>query len=80
LTPAALAPGRAALKGAAFFFGGIALLASLSGCASVDRFGGSRQAVIDWGYERGFDAGTCCSSAFACSRCSASIPRGEAPC
>jgi hypothetical protein len=55
LTPAALAPGRAALKGAAFFFC-IALLASLSGCASVDRFGGSRQAVIDWGYERGFDA------------------------
>lgn len=46
---------RAALKGAAFFFGFL-LLAGISGCASVDRFGGSRQAVIDWGRERGFDA------------------------
>jgi hypothetical protein len=49
------AAGRAALKGAAFFFGAV-LLAGVSGCASVDRFGGSRQAVIDWGHERGFDA------------------------
>ncbi len=55
MTQAALAFGRAALKGAAFFLGA-ALLAGLSGCASVDRFGGSRQAVIDWGRERGFDA------------------------
>jgi len=55
LTQVAFALGRAALKGAAFFFG-VALLAGLSGCASVDRFGGSRQTVIDWGHERGFDA------------------------
>lgn len=47
--------GRAALKGAAFLFVA-ALVVGLSGCASVDRFGGSRQAVIDWGRERGFDA------------------------
>lgn len=55
MTQVAFALGRAALKGAAFFFG-VALLAGLSGCASVDRFGGSRQTVIDWGHERGFDA------------------------
>jgi hypothetical protein len=55
LTQVALEYGRAALKGAAFFFG-VALLAGIQGCASVDRFGGSRQAVIDWGRERGFDA------------------------
>jgi hypothetical protein len=68
LIQAAVAVGRAALKGAAFLFRwlpagegirwifGVALLAGVSGCASVDRFGGSRQAVIDWGRERGFDA------------------------
>jgi pimeloyl-ACP methyl ester carboxylesterase len=31
-------------------------LAGLSACAGVDRFGGSRQAVVDWGRERGFAA------------------------
>lgn len=55
MTQVAFALGRAALKGAAFFFG-VALLTGIQGCASVDRFGGSRQAVIDWGRERGFDA------------------------
>lgn len=36
----------------------IALLAlvGLCACAGVDRFGGSRQAVTDWGRERGFEA------------------------
>jgi pimeloyl-ACP methyl ester carboxylesterase len=60
--------GRAALKGAAFLFRRlqagegihrifvVALALGVSGCASVDRFGGSRQAVVDWGRERGFDA------------------------
>jgi pimeloyl-ACP methyl ester carboxylesterase len=67
LIPGAFSVERAALKGAAFLFHRltpefihrilvIVLLAGVSGCASVDRFGGSRQAVIDWGHERGFDA------------------------
>ena len=60
--------GKAALSGAAFLFRRletgeairrilvVALVLGVSGCASIDRFGGSRQAVIDWGHERGFDA------------------------
>lgn len=59
---------KAARSGAAFLFRPleageairrilvVALVLGISGCASVDRFGGSRQAVIDWGRERGFDA------------------------
>lgn len=68
MTLAGFAVAKAALKGAAFLFrrlqagGGIrrvfvvAAVVGLSGCASVDRFGGSRQAVVDWGRERGFEA------------------------
>lgn len=52
---AGFAVGRAALKGAAFLFV-VAIVAGVSGCASVDRFGGSRQAVIEWGREREFEA------------------------
>lgn len=58
--------GKAALKGAAFLCRRIyaadgirriiflALVAGISACAGIDRFGGSRQAVVDWGRERGF--------------------------
>lgn len=41
---------RAAPQGAAFLF----LLAVLAGCATPDRFGGSRQAVLAWSQPRGF--------------------------
>jgi len=34
-----------------------AFLFLLAGCAGIDRFGGSRQAVEDWGAERGFATG-----------------------
>ncbi|MDP1733410.1 MAG: alpha/beta hydrolase [Sulfuritalea sp.] len=59
---------KAALKGAAFLFrllrAGegihrllvVSVLVGLSGCASVDRFGGSRQAVVEWGRQQGFEA------------------------
>lgn len=45
---------RAALKRAAFFIGAV-LVVGLAGCASADRFGGSRAAVAEWGAARGFD-------------------------
>ncbi len=45
----------AALISAAFFIGA-ALVAGMAGCASGDRFGGSRAAVAEWGAARGFDA------------------------
>jgi pimeloyl-ACP methyl ester carboxylesterase len=51
-----LEPGKAALKGAVFLLV-LAMLAGIAGCASVDRFGGSRQAVVEWGRERGFKTG-----------------------
>jgi len=50
-----VSPFKAALSGAAFSFG-ILMLLGVAGCAGVDRFGGSRQAVIEWGRERGFEA------------------------
>lgn len=52
---AGFAVAKAALKGAAFLFV-VAIVTGVPGCASVDRFGGSRQAVVDWGRERGFEA------------------------
>lgn len=45
---------KAALSCAAFSF---VVLFGLAGCAGVDRFGGSRQAVIEWGRQRGFEPG-----------------------
>lgn len=65
---AGFAIAKAALKGAAFLFRRLeagegihrifiaAIVVGLSGCAGIDRFGGSRQAVIEWGRERGFEA------------------------
>ncbi|MRR52096.1 MAG: alpha/beta hydrolase [Rhodocyclaceae bacterium] len=41
-----------------------AFLFLLAGCASIDRFGGSRQAVEVWGGERGFDAGAMDANGF----------------
>jgi len=41
---------KAAPSGAAFLF----LAAALAGCATAERFGGSRQAVIEWSQPRGF--------------------------
>lgn len=52
---AGFAVAKAALKGAAFLFV-VAIVTGVSGCAGIDRFGGSRQAVIEWGRERGFEA------------------------
>ncbi len=46
---------KAVPLGAAFLFA-VAIVAGLAACAGTDRFGGSRQAVIDWGRERGFAA------------------------
>lgn len=49
--------GRAAPTGAAFLFGlALVVTIGLTACASVDRFGGSQQAVVEWGRARGFDA------------------------
>ena len=53
MTPG-VSPFKAALSGAAFSFG-ILMLSTVAGCAGVDRFGGSRPAVIDWGRARGFE-------------------------
>jgi len=44
---------KAALEGTAFCFL-FFTTASLLGCTSIDRFGGSRQTVIDWSRDRGF--------------------------
>jgi len=41
---------KAVPSGAAFLF----LVAVLAGCATPDRFGGSRQAVLEWSQPRGF--------------------------
>ncbi len=43
-------PQRAVPSGAAFLF----LLAALAGCAAVEGFGGSRQAVLEWSLPHGF--------------------------
>lgn len=43
-------PKRAVPSGAAFLF----LLAALSGCTTVEGFGGSRQAVLEWSLPHGF--------------------------
>lgn len=55
MIPSAALLKKAAPSGAAFLFA-VAVLAGLAACAGTDRFGGSRQAVIDWGRERGFEA------------------------
>ncbi len=51
-----VSPFKAALSGAAFSFA-LLILSSVAGCAGEDRFGGSRQAVMEWGRERGFEPG-----------------------
>lgn len=51
-----VSPIKAALSCAAFCIVAL-VVAGVSGCAGVDRFGGSRQAVIEWGRERGFEPG-----------------------
>lgn len=48
--PGARVPIKAAPFGAAFLF----LLLALSGCATLEYFGGSRQAVVEWSQPQGF--------------------------
>lgn len=51
---------KAAPPGAAFFLAA----ALLVGCAGADRFGGSRDSVVEWGAARGFAAGRVAAGSF----------------
>lgn len=75
--PPGVSPLKAALSGAAFSFA-LLIISGVAGCAGVDRFGGSRQAVVDWARERGFEPRQLAAGPFRLLSLQR-IPRAPAP-